>query len=140
MLNYLLTISKEYVIIIMKDKEKEVIKMIKNQALQALHVLNKSDEDVVPKRVERLVVAVSYLTGNEKQFTLYCEGAGYSIVVSEPASNGQTCYSIDLATEKSRITLDGIIGGDPVFTGKLANREALDYIQSHSNNIFSPLL
>ena len=114
--------------------------MVKNQALQALHVLNKSDEDVVPKRVERLIVAVSYLTDNEKRFALYREGAGYSIVVSEPTSNGQTCYSIDLATEKSRITLDGIIGGDPVFTGKLTNREALDCIQSHSNNIFSPLL
>ena len=109
--------------------------MIKNQSLQAFHVLNKSGNNVVPKRVERLIVAVSYLTDNEKRFTLYREGAGYSITVSEPASNGQTCYSIDLTTEKSKITLDGIIGGYPVFTGKLTNKEALDYIQSHSNNI-----
>ena len=109
--------------------------MIKNQALQAFHVLNKSGKNVAPKRVERLIVAVSYLTNSEKWFTLYREGAGYSIMVSEPASNGKTCYSINLTTEKSRITLDGIMGGYPVFTGKLTNREALDYIQSHSNNI-----
>lgn len=111
--------------------------MIKNQALQSFHILNKSGKDFVPKRIEKLIVAVSYLTGNEKWFTLYhCGENGYSIGVSEPASNGSTCYSIDLSTEKSRITLDGMMAGYPVFTGKLTNGEALNYIQNHSNNIF----
>lgn len=109
--------------------------MIKNQALQQFHILNKSGKDFAPKRIENLIVAVNYLTSNEKWFTLYRRGGiGYSIRVNEPASNGNTYYSLNLSTEKSRITLEGMMAGYPVYTGKLTNREALDYIQDHSNS------